>query len=155
MTAAATTAPKEGSVSDRLSVIVTDTGFAPDDWSGRFVALADWPANDCSAALDLPSDTDPARLPSLTKAPLIRIDFPKSADGRGFTLAAQLRRLGYGGRLRARGHVLADQYAMARRSGFDEVEIDAALADRQPEDQWLRRANWRDHHYQARLRGRP
>ena len=30
------------------------------------------------------------------------------------------------GRLRARGHVIADQYAMVRRSGFDEVEIPGA-----------------------------
>ena len=55
------------------------------------------------------------------------------------------------GRLRARGHVIADQYAMARRAGFDEVEIDAELAERQPEDQWLFRADWQAHDYQARL----
>ena len=57
------------------------------------------------------------------------------------------------GRLRARGHVLADQYAMARRAGFDEVEIDAALAARQPEAQWLARAGWQAFDHQARLRG--
>jgi uncharacterized protein (DUF934 family) len=50
------------------------------------------------------------------------------------------------------GHVLADQYGMARRVGFDEVEIDEGLAQRQPEDQWLARANWREHFYQGRLR---
>ena len=91
-------------------------------------------------------------LPTLD-VPLIRIDFPSFADGRGFTLAAELRRRGYRGRLRAKGHVIADQYAMARRSGFDEVEISADLATRQPEDQWLARANWRAHSYQNRLRG--
>jgi uncharacterized protein (DUF934 family) len=64
-----------------------------------------------------------------------------------------LRTAGYSGRLRARGHVLADQYAMARRSGFDEVEISDDLASRQPEAQWLARADWQNHHYQARLRG--
>ncbi|NBT33612.1 MAG: oxidoreductase, partial [Rhodobacteraceae bacterium] len=42
---------------------------------------------------------------------------------------------------------------MARRSGFDEVEISADLAARQPQDQWLARANWRAHDYQSRLRG--
>ncbi len=84
---------------------------------------------------------------------MIRIAFPKSADGRGFTLARRLRMMGYGGRLRAHGHVLADQYAMARRSGFDEVEISADLAARQPEDQWRFRADWRAHDYQSRLRG--
>jgi uncharacterized protein (DUF934 family) len=86
---------------------------------------------------------------------MIRIHFPSFADGRGFTLARQLRQMGYTGRLRAYGHVLADQYAMARRSGFDEVAIDDDLAARQPEDQWLARANWQAHDYQARLgRGR-
>jgi len=84
---------------------------------------------------------------------MIRIDFPSSADGRGFTLAAMLRRAGFKGRLRARGHVLADQYGMARRAGFDEVEIDEALAARQPAHQWQARADWQDHNYQARLRG--
>lgn len=136
-----------------MTVIVTDTGFAPDDWDCGFRAVDTLPANDCPQGVDLPSDTVPEVLTRLTEAPMIRVDFPSSADGRGFTLAAHLRRLGFKGRLRARGHVLADQYAMARRSGFDEVEIDAALAARQPQDQWLARANWRDHHYQARLRG--
>lgn len=136
-----------------MNVIVTDTGFNPDDWTGGFVALDDWPANDCGAGLDLAPDTDPVRLDALLAAPMIRIAFPSFADGRGFTLAARLRRLGYAGRLRAKGHVIADQYAMARRSGFDEVEIDSALADRQPEPQWQARADWRAHDYQARLRG--
>ena len=83
---------------------------------------------------------------------MVRVDFPSFSDGRGFTIARQLRRMGFDGRLRARGHVIADQYAMARRSGFDEVEISAELAARQPEDQWLRRADWRAHDYQNRLR---
>ena len=82
---------------------------------------------------------------------LIRIAFPSFSDGRGFTLARRLRQAGYTGRLRAAGHVLADQYAMARRSGFDEVEITHDLARRQPEEQWLARARWQTHDYQSRL----
>jgi len=136
-----------------MSVIVNDTGFAADDWTGDFVAPDGVAANDAGYAVDLPSDTAPETLNGFLNAPMIRVDFPTAADGRGFTLAAMLRRAGYVGRLRARGHVLADQYAMARRSGFDEVEIDDALAARQPEDQWLARANWRAHDYQARMRG--
>lgn len=141
------------SEANAMSVIVTDTGFSADDWSCGFRTAEDAPANDCTQAVDLPSDTAPETLARLTNAPMIRIDFPSSADGRGFTLAQILRRAGFTGRLRARGHVLSDQYAMARRSGFDEVEIDAALAARQPESQWLARANWQSHNYQARLRG--
>lgn len=135
-----------------MNVIVSDTGFAPDDWTDGFVTLED-AANDV-VALDVASDTDPDELVErLGGAQMVRVDFPSSADGRGFTIARVLRLKGYTGRLRAKGHVLADQYAMARRSGFDEVEIDDALATRQPEDQWLARANWKDHSYQARLRG--
>ena len=138
-----------------MSVIVTDTGFAPDDWTGGFTALSDMAANDCGdVAVDVPSDAEPSDLATcLSRINVIRVDFPSFADGRGFTIAAQLRRMGFTGRLRARGHVIADQYAMARRSGFDEVEIDDDLAARQPEDQWLARADWRAHDYQARLRG--
>ncbi len=136
-----------------MSTIVTDSGFASDDWTGNFLALDDSAANDSDYGIDLASDTPPEALAGLINAPMIRIDFPTSANGRGFTLAAMLRRAGFSGRLRAKGHVLADQYAMARRSGFDEVEIDDALAARQPEDQWLRRADWRAHDYQSRMRG--
>lgn len=132
--------------------IVTDAGFAPDDWIGNAASLADGlPAN--AGAVDVaPSDDVAALANVLTQLTMIRVGFPSSADGRGFTLAKRLRAMGYKGRLRAKGHVLADQYAMARRSGFDEVEIDEALASRQPEAQWLARANWQAHDYQARLR---
>ena len=128
-----------------MSIIVTDTGFAPDDWSGPEQAAATLAPEDRAADLA-------HRLDALA---LIRVTFPAFSDGRGFTLARELRRMGYAGRLRAQGHVLADQYAMARRAGFDEVEIDDALAARQPQDQWLARADWRAHDYQARLRGTP
>jgi uncharacterized protein (DUF934 family) len=134
-----------------VSVIVTDEGFGPDDWQGPIVPLGERVAEE---AVDLASD---APLAALDAVPLdlrlVRIAFPKAADGRGFTLARLLRLRGYRGRLRAHGHVIADQYAMARRSGFDEVEIDEALAARQPEPQWRARADWRRHDHQARLRG--
>ena len=138
-----------------MTVIVTDTGFEAEDWTADFIALEDLAANDASPALavDLASDAEPADLDGrLDAIDLIRIDFPSFADGRGFTIARQLRRMGFNGRLRAKGHVIADQYAMARRSGFDEVEISEELAQRQPESQWLRRAEWTAHNYQARLR---
>ena len=136
-----------------MSVIVTDTGFAADDFAGAFRPADTSAANNCDYAVDLPSDAAPEKLAHFTNAPMIRIDFPSFADGRGFTLARLLRQAGYKGRLRARGHVLADQYAMARRAGFDEIEISADLAARQPETQWLARADWQNHNYQARLRG--
>lgn len=132
-----------------MSILVRDTGFAPID---RNAPAANSPAQ--GTALALAPDTDLTTLSAtLDQFDLIAIDFPSFADGRGFTLARGLRLAGYRGRLRARGHVLADQYAMARRAGFDEVEIDDALARRQPESHWLARANWQAHDYQSRLRG--
>ena len=138
-----------------MNVIVTDTGFAGEDWTHGFLTPEQLAANDDAPAtgLDLAPDADLAGLAGrLDDIDLIRIAFPSFADGRGFTLARNLRRMGFHGRLRAKGHVIADQYAMARRAGFDEVEIDAEQAERQPQDQWLRRANWRAHDYQSRLR---
>lgn len=127
-----------------MSIIVTDAGFAPDDWSAGF---------ETETALDLPSDTNPEALEFDADTQMIRVDFPSFADGRGFTLARLLRLRGYKGRLRAKGHVISDQYAMARRSGFDEVEISDELAARQPEAEWLFRSNWQQHDYQSRMRG--
>lgn len=122
-----------------MTMIVRDDGFHADDFTGE--------------ALDIASDTRPDALPrDFAGVELIRIAFPSFSDGRGFTLARHLRGLGYTGRLRAAGHVIADQYAMARRCGFDEVEISDELARRQTEDQWRFRSDWRAHDYQSRLR---
>ena len=134
--------------------LIRDSGFAPEDWPHGFTDNPREIAGENGAGLDLPSDATleeiAARLPSVR---LIRIAFASFADGRGFGLARQLRLMGYRGRLRAAGQLIADQYAMARRAGFDEVEISEADAKRQPEDSWLFRADWQAHDYQTRLRG--
>ena len=121
-----------------MSVIVKDSGFVAEDFNGEW--------------LDLGSDTDPSTLAQYAGVAAIRVDFPAFSDGRGFTLAKLLRLAGFKGRLRANGHVIADQYAMARRSGFDEVSISDDLAARQPEAQWIARSDWQAHDYQARVR---
>ncbi|MFB9150201.1 DUF934 domain-containing protein [Roseovarius ramblicola] len=134
-----------------MSTIVTDRGFGPDDWTAPIVALEDARPG---VGINLPGSADPMELAGrLRDTPLIRVNFDSFADGRGFSIARRLRLMGYRGRLRAVGHVIADQYAMARRAGFDEVEISDDLAARQPEDQWQSRADWRAHDYQSRLRG--
>lgn len=137
-----------------MSVIVTDTGFQPDDWTAGFAALADFPAADASVhAVELkPADRAEDLADHIARIDMVRVLFPAFSDGRGFTLARRLRAMGYQGRLRAAGHVLADQYAMARRCGFDEVEISDDLAARQPQEQWVSRAGWDSHFYQGRLR---
>ncbi len=139
-----------------MSVLVTDAGFLTNDYCDNFTPLAeidaDIPTN--LDAVDMTSDDNQERLANhLDSISLIRIAFASFDDGRGFTLARRLRMMGFTGRLRAKGYVIAEQYGMARRSGFDEVEISDALALRQPEQLWKSRANWTAHDYQSRLRG--
>ncbi|MFV0292700.1 MAG: DUF934 domain-containing protein [Paracoccus sp. (in: a-proteobacteria)] len=112
---------------DGQPVLVRDNGFGPEDWTGPILDLAP------------DADLDDPNL-HYRDATMIRVAFPSFSDGRGFTLARRLRMAGYKGRLRAAGHVIADQFPMARRSGFDEVEIDAGLARRQPWELWQRSA---------------
>ena len=81
--------------------------------------LGVWLASD-ERAEDLKSDIE--------KFSVIAVDFPKFADGRGYSIAHHLRaRLGYGGELRAIGDVLRDQMFYMQRVGFDAF---AARADK-------------------------
>lgn len=132
-----------------MTVIVTDAGFGPGT-KAQVVALS---VLTDQTAVDLSNTDDPAALAGhLDRLALIRVAFPAFNDGRAFTIARRLREMGYKGQLLALGPVIADQYAMLRRVGFDGAEIPDELAARQPADQWQFRADWRDHHYQARLR---
>lgn len=66
---------------------------------------------------------------------LICIDFPKFADGRGYSAARLLReKYGYQGELRSVGDVLIDQLFFMQRCGFnsfdlrEDQELDGAIA---------------------------
>ena len=132
-----------------MSVTVTDKGFGPAT-QAEIVSLADLTDQ---TAVDLSNTDDPQALfGRLGQLALIRVAFPSFNDGRAFTIARRLREMGFTGQLLALGPVIADQYAMLRRVGFDGAEIPDELAARQPADQWQFRANWSSHHYQARLR---
>jgi uncharacterized protein (DUF934 family) len=124
-----------------MSTIVTERGFAPDDWTAPILALdallAGAEPGDAPLAVDLGNDVDPATLaPWLDRLALIRVAFPSFSDGRGLSMARRLRDLGYGGRLRAAGPLIADQLRAALRVGFDEIELPDAMAARQPEAVW-------------------
>lgn len=145
-------------------VIVTDEGFAEDDRAERLLAgtygevsLSDLEAGlpagrPDEIGLNLSNDADARSVaPHFTSVDAITIPFPSFGDGRGFSLATQLRRLGFSGRLIAQGHVIADQYTHARRCGFDAVAISRHLAARQPEDQWTSQVPRINLTYQNRL----
>ena len=133
-----------------MTTIVTDQGFAQAP-ERAIPALADLAAG--NTAVDLSNTDDPTALEGqLDRLELIRIAFPAFSDGRAFTIARRLRMMGYKGQILALGPVIADQYAMIRRVGFDGAEIPDEIAARQPWEQWQSRADWRAHDYQSRLR---
>jgi uncharacterized protein (DUF934 family) len=60
------------------------------------------------------------------KFSVIAVNFPKFADGRGYSIAHHLRvRLGYRGELRAIGDVLRDQLFYMQRVGFNAFAVRA------------------------------
>ncbi|WP_374357444.1 DUF934 domain-containing protein [Pseudoduganella danionis] len=62
----------------------------------------------------------------LTKFAVVAVDFPKFTDGRGYSIAYNLRtRLGWTGELRAIGDVLRDQLFSMQRVGFDAYAVRA------------------------------
>jgi len=86
----------------------------------------------------LPNSVPFAELaPFLARLALVAIAFPAYSDGRGFSLARQVRRAGFEGEIRANGPLIADQFAYALSSGFDTIELPEASAARQPVPQWL------------------
>ena len=83
------------------------------------------PAPELPTLLQVPGETLWSTLgPETLAAPALEIAFPSFKDGRGFTLARELRdRLGYQGWLRASGDLLPDQATHLRDVGFDDVLI--------------------------------
>lgn len=120
----------------------TDTPQSVDVPSGKvIVPLGVWQAQRDTLSLRAEigvwlasSDRPEALQDDVDKFSVIAVDFPKFADGRGYTIAYLLReRLGYKGELRAIGDVLRDQMYYMQRVGFDafapraDKDIHAAL----------------------------
>jgi uncharacterized protein (DUF934 family) len=76
--------------------------------------------------------------PEIAQLQIIGIEFPNHADGRGFSIAKQIRRKSYEGILRAIGPLIPDQFPDAIACGIDEIEISENQILRQPWEQWER-----------------
>ena len=95
------------------------------------VPLAFWQANAAelkaraNVAVLLPSDASENQLAELEAGyQFLAIEFPKFADGRGFSLAYLLReRFAYTGEISAVGDVLLDQYFYLQRVGVNAFEV--------------------------------
>lgn len=125
--------------------IIKDKAVVQDDWTvlklaegetpemavvpaGKFIVpLAVWEAQRTSLqqradiGVWIASHERPEVLKAdVARLPVIAVDFPKFSDGRGFSIAYNLRtRLGYTGELRAIGDVLRDQMFYMQRMGFN------------------------------------
>ena len=102
------------------------------------VSLADWLKHKeellsyCgNLGLLLQSDEEPSAIENPPAAKdqlkhfhLIAINFPVFSDGRGYSIARELRsRYDYQGEIRATGDVLRDQLLMMERCGFNAFEV--------------------------------
>jgi uncharacterized protein (DUF934 family) len=105
-----------------------------DAWhEAQILTLAQWKerrgsiAPGARAAVRLEPADDPAELAAdLDRLQLVAINFPKFADGRGYSSAVLLRtRHGYRGELRAVGDVGRDQLFYLKRCGFDSFALAA------------------------------
>ena len=77
--------------------------------------------------------------------PAIALVVDSFSDGRVFTLARQLRQMGFKGRLEVVGDLLPDQLPMLLEAGVDVLEIGAQHARRCDESQWMcKAAQWAD-----------
>ena len=126
------------------SHILIQNGQAHD--AARFTTPETLEALDSNATLDvlhIANDTDlDALAPALDRVESILIDFPAYTDGRGFSLAKQLRtKHGYAGLLVADGGLIPDQYALALQSGFDAVRIETDLLARHTIEDWANALN--------------
>ncbi len=91
----------------------------------RFLENPDLVIGNAQAGVWLESDQGPEKLePFIEQLALIAINFPKFADGRGYSYARILRdRFNYQGELRAIGDVLHDQLFYLKRCGFDSFAV--------------------------------
>lgn len=115
--------------SDALPTFAARTVLQPQQWDDYHMRFGQ-PAE----GLWLAADQDPAQVRALLgQLTLIVIEFAKSRDGRGFTLARLLReRHGFTGDLRAAGPLLPDQFAMLLQCGFTSALVTPSV----PAQRW-------------------
>lgn len=90
----------------------------------------DGPGNRRLGLLFSPADRLEDALPLFDRIAVLAIDFPKYADGRGFSHAARFVRAGFTGEIRAVGDVLIDEIPLMRRVGFTAFEVRNATTRR-------------------------
>ena len=83
----------------------------------------------------------------LPRLSVIVLPFPAFNDGRAYSIARQLRQMGYRGELRATGNVLPDQLQLMLQVGFDAFEV----TERFPLEVWQKASRQMSLAYQRGL----
>jgi uncharacterized protein (DUF934 family) len=83
----------------------------------------------------------------LPRLSVIVLPFPAFGDGRAYSIARQLRQMGYRGELRATGNVLPDQFQLMLQVGFDAFEV----TERFPLEVWQKASRQMSLAYQRGL----
>lgn len=111
----------EGETPESVSVPAAKTIVPLKVWQAQRAALE----SRSDIGVWIASDERPEELKGeVARFPVIAVDFPKFADGRGYSIAYNLRtRLGYEGELRAIGDVLRDQLFYMKRCGFTMFDL--------------------------------
>lgn len=118
------------------------------DWADLPVVLAERGRHQ-RIGVEVPNSIGAAALRLLLdEVALMVIAFPSFSDGRGFSLARQMRSDGFAGVLRAHGPLMADQFPQAIACGFDEIELPDDTLTRQPVADWLKALVEITHGYQ-------
>ena len=125
------------------NVLIKDGHTEPADDYDSLPELEAFLSSNQGDAVRLPNDVDleiiKLRLPNIKT---IIVEFPSFADGRGFSIARQLRKTyGYKALLIAEGPLIPDQYAFALQCGFDAVKVDEGTYARQSESHWFNAMN--------------
>ena len=123
----------DGEAAETVALPQTATLFPLAVWQARKDELL---ARSATAGVWHDSSEGPeALVGDLANLAIIGVNFPKFADGRGYSTARLLRgRYGYHGEIRAIGDVLHDQLFFMKRCGIDayavraDKDIEAALA---------------------------
>ena len=113
-----------------MPTLVRHLRIVRDDWRlveagaaepGVIAPLEAWRENPEGAGVWLESDTEVEDIAAqILGAPVIAVEFPAFADGRGLSIGALLRnRYGFAGELRAFGEIVPDLTEYMHRCGFD------------------------------------
>ena len=108
------------------------------DQDGRFSAVV--AAVRVDEALPISEVSSPEQIVQLLSQDTVSLQVDGFADGRGFSVARQLRLQGFSGAIEVIGDLLPDQLPMAVASGINAILIRAEHAERCDETQWRQKS---------------